>query len=81
MSRTKHSLPGNCHKNLSNINQRKRNSSVIDSINEEHLKLKIRHLCRILGNKRNFPNPYDDFKISAWGEFQNKHFYDKENEE
>jgi hypothetical protein len=78
MSRTKHSLPRSCHKNLSNINQRKRNMSTIDSINEEHLKLKIRHLCRILGNKRNVSNPYDDFKISAWGEFQNKHFYDNE---
>ncbi len=80
MSRTKHSLPRSCHRNMKHLNQRKLEMSSLDQINEEHLRMKVRHLCRILGYNGRIPDPSDDFKVSAWSEFHNKHFYDKENE-
>jgi hypothetical protein len=79
MSRTRHSLPRHCHKRMKHLNQRKMEISVIDSIKDENVK--IRHLCRILSYKCRIPNPWDDYMVSAWGEFHNKHFYDNETEQ
>ena len=70
MSRTRHATPTSCFRHMKVQNYRKTECTVLDQLKEESVL--FRHINRISSYWSLIPNPWDDYRHSAFSEYQNK---------